>query len=602
LTLQIEPIKLAAMSRIRVLPDQIANQIAAGEVVERPVAVIKELVENSLDAGARNIVVQFRQGGKALMVVEDDGHGMDAEDALLCLERHATSKIQSIHDLQKILSFGFRGEALPSIASVSRFTLRTRTQDALQGTEVIVDGGQLKDRREIGMPVGTVIEVAQLFHTVPVRRKFLKADKTESAHIVQVMRWFALAHPEVGFTVIEDGRTVLRTPSCPGLGERILELNGKSSLDELLFVNDSESTYRISGYVSKIGVSRAGRQDISVFVNHRPIDSRTLSYAILDAYQGYLVKGRYPVATLFLECDPAHVDVNVHPSKREVRFRDDATVRNFVIRTLSRALKVSVAPVEEIPHPLPLILEEPRFSRLRVEEPAQKKAVQMLEARAVVPSPIIAQPVKSIVAPVPPKPVSARRVDWRFIGAFQGSYAVMESVAGGLVLVNVRYARFRILFDAYLKSIEGKTVPVQSLLFPMDWELDPISDAFVSAQRVHLNRFGFGVEPFGRRAYRIIQVPAWLEPEAGLPLLEEMVAQWRDRDLDTARNRDDFTAGFAQSTVRKSIMTGVLEISAEGMNRCIRDLFQCENPLTDPSGRPIFIEMSSNELDRKFHA
>ena len=327
------------MAKVRILPDRVANQIAAGEVIERPAAVVKELVENALDAGATRIEVEFRHGGRSLMRVEDNGQGMSRDDALLALERHATSKIAEATDLDRLASYGFRGEALPSIASVSRFDLQTREAGSDSGTEILVNGGKFVHVRECGRPVGTKIEVTHLFNSVPARRKFLKTDQTEAAHIVHCVRLYALACPGAAFTLIEDGRVIFRSPECRTLEQRIAEIFGRQLAEGLVPIECVEPGLRLGGLIGKPGIGRATRHEMIVFVNARPVDSRTLNYALIESYSESLPKGRYPLAFVFFECDPAAVDVNVHPAKREVRFRSEPQVRGFVIRAVLQRLR-----------------------------------------------------------------------------------------------------------------------------------------------------------------------------------------------------------------------------------------------------------------------
>ena len=376
------------MPSIRILPDRVANQIAAGEVIERPVAVVKELVENSIDAGATRIEVEFRNGGKSYIRIEDNGKGMSPDEALLSLERHATSKIREAADLNEVCSFGFRGEALPSIASVSKFTLRTRTQEWDHGTEILINGGKLIDKKDCGMPVGTVIEVAHLFNSVPARRKFLKTDPTETAHITYNTRLFAVAHPNIAFRVLENGRTVFQSPACDNLRDRIAEIWGRSLADDLIPVDvtDAATGYRLTGLTAKPGVGRATRRELVTLVNRRPIDSRTLGFAVLDAYHGRIQKGRYPPAFLFLEIHPHEVDVNVHPAKREVRFRDDSAIRRFVLNAITETLAASREDVIAQP-------DTPT-------EPPQAVAPK-LEPK---PTPSIAPPALAIAPKLEPKP------------------------------------------------------------------------------------------------------------------------------------------------------------------------------------------------------
>ncbi|MBV9127624.1 MAG: DNA mismatch repair endonuclease MutL, partial [Verrucomicrobia bacterium] len=336
------------MSRIQLLPDAVASQVAAGEVVERPASAVKELVENSLDAGARSIEVAIRGGGATLLRVIDDGHGMDRDDALLCLERHATSKIRTGADLAAIRTLGFRGEALPAIASVSHFRLTTREASALAGTEVLVNGGKIATVREAGAPAGTDIEVRSLFYNLPARRKFLRAATTEAAHIEHALRLLAIGHPAVRFVHRRDERVVFQLPPAARLLDRLRDLCGNAVVEELLPVadlvtrGDGESSgglRKIDGFIGKAGVSRANRADQIVFVNGRPVENVALSQALREGYHTALMKGRHPLTFLFLEIDPAAVDVNVHPAKREVRFREPRQIREALVSAVRRTLE-----------------------------------------------------------------------------------------------------------------------------------------------------------------------------------------------------------------------------------------------------------------------
>src|SRR5882672_5884257 len=349
------------MNRIRLLPEQVANQIAAGEVVERPASVVKELVENSLDAEAGRITVEVQAGGRSLIRVTDDGTGMSRDDALLCLERHATSKIQRAEDLASVATMGFRGEALPSIASVSRFTLTTRERDtdSPEGTQIIINGGKILEVKAAGTAPGTTVEVRQLFFNLPARRKFLRTEETEGAHIQHYLTLAVLAHPHVAFTFQKDGRPVWQLPSVKSgndtaarlaaLRERLRALYGDEKkllpVDfsaEISPPDQTDAVYspavRLWGFMGAPGVSRATREDQHLFINRRPVENRGLNFALLEGYHTALMKGRYPVCCLFLEIDPAAVDVNIHPSKREVKFHREAEVRRFVAQAIRQTL------------------------------------------------------------------------------------------------------------------------------------------------------------------------------------------------------------------------------------------------------------------------
>jgi len=590
------------MSKVRILSDRVANQIAAGEVIERPAAVVKELVENSLDAGATRIEVEFRHGGRSLMRIEDNGHGMSRDDALLALERHATSKISEADDLNRLASFGFRGEALPSIASVSRFTIQTREAASDVGTEILVNGGRMGHVRDCGRPVGTRIEVAQLFNSVPARRKFLKTDQTEAAHIIAGVRLYALAFPQVAFTLIEDGRIIFRSPECTGLVERVAEIFGKQLAEGLVSIEASENGMRVSGLIGRPGTGRATRHEMITFINQRPVDSRALNYALIESYHESLPKGRYPLAFVFFEIDPAAVDVNVHPAKREVRFRSETAVRGFVIRSvLARLREISDFGnrLSETPATLAPVVPAGVASipRLAVIAPA------VVERRAEV---VASRPLGSSAATVPqiqnPKPeirnpAAAPTAAWRWLGLAHGSYALFET-ASGLVVLDRRAAHERIWFERLQDQFKSGTVPSQRLLLPVPLELDPVASALLLARLEFLNGHGFEVVEFGRDFFRIEGLPAWMEPADAEPFVRELLGALRDgrlqdRDVDTAREQ------FARLAAAKAVRLG--DAAGEGeMQALVKQLFACRTPLTSPGGRPTHIELSHGELARRF--
>src|SRR3954471_14141395 len=328
------------MSRIRLLPEILASQVAAGEVIERPASVVKELVENSIDAAARKIEVSVRRGGISMIRVVDDGCGMDRDDALLSLERHATSKIRTAADLAAIATLGFRGEALPSIASISRFRLTTREAGAVAGTEIVVSGGKIETVRDGGEAPGTQIEVRSIFYNLPARRKFLRSENTESRNIEHQLHLQATGHPEIAFAFVRDERVVLQLPAAASLVDRIRDLHGKELVDRLLPVEERDKAkIRIRGLIGQAGVSRQTRAQQLVFVNGRAVENAVLSAALREGYHTALMKGQFPVTFLFLDLDPAAVDVNVHPAKREVRFRDPNSVREAIVAAIRQTLE-----------------------------------------------------------------------------------------------------------------------------------------------------------------------------------------------------------------------------------------------------------------------
>ncbi len=588
------------MATVRILSDRVANQIAAGEVIERPAAVVKELVENALDAGATRIEVEFRHGGRALMRIEDNGHGMTRDDALLALERHATSKIAEASDLDRLHTFGFRGEALPSIASVARFELQTRPADRDAGTEILVNGGKFVHVRECGRPVGTRIEVTHLFNSVPARRKFLKTDQTEAAHIVQCVRLYALASPRVAFTLIEDGREIFRSPECTTLVERVEEIFGRQVADAVVPIESSESGLKLSGLIGRPGVGRATRHEMIVFVNGRPVDSRTLNYALIESYHESLPKGRYPLAFVFFDCDPAAVDVNVHPAKREVRFRSEPQVRSFVIRSVLQRLRELGGPIAPSTTAGPAILPS-GLAPLVVPQ-----AVRPAAAPAVWQPPMVRGTERPAMSPLaPPLPAAPtanpaskiQSLHWRFVGLAHGSYALFETEAG-LVLLDRRAAHERVWFDRLVAQFSEGSVPSQRLLLPLPLELDPIAAALLLDRLKFLNGHGFELAEFGRNFFRVEGVPAWMEPADAEPFLRDILGALRDGRLpegNLALARAELARLAAAKAVRLPGSPGEVELRS-----LLGELFATPTPLTSPSGRPTFIEINHGELARRF--
>jgi DNA mismatch repair protein MutL len=565
----------------------VANQIAAGEVVERPAAVIKELLENSLDAGARRVTVDFSRGGKARMIVEDDGKGMTGDEALLSLERHATSKIQLAADLDRIATFGFRGEALPSIASVARFTMQTRPASAPSGTEIAVNGGKLVHRRDHGMAPGTRIEVANLFHPVPARLKFLKSDETEAAHIVRLVRLYAIAHPEVGFLLREDGREIFRSPGNAPLLDRVREIWGRQVAEEVTIMPAFERPgMRLSGLLGKPGVSRGTRQDLVTVVNGRPVDSRTMAFALTESYHTLIPKGRYPLAFVFLEMDPAWVDVNVHPAKREVRFRDEAKVRNFLIESVLAVLRArgdEGLPPETVPAVAPV-------TPLAVDVPSVSVAVPP-------PGPAAAYVPPTSPAPVSPAHAPAVRLGWRLLSRLREERAVFETPTG-LAVLDLGAAHQRVLYESILAQFTAQKPISQPLLVPLSIELEPLPAAVLKERLPLLTSAGFDFEEYGRNFWRIQALPAWLEPEQALAFVRDLLAEMARREGDFGRPSLAYDA-LAKLAVNKARRKGDGLSDAELME-LVQALFRTAQPGTCPRGRRTYVEWTDADLTRRF--
>jgi len=575
------------MSTIRILEATVANQIAAGEVVERPAAVIKELLENSLDAEARRVTVDFSRGGKAQMIVEDDGKGMTGDEALLSLERHATSKIQLASDLDRITTFGFRGEALPSIASVARFTMQTRPASAPSGTEISINGGKLVHRRDHGMAPGTRIEVSNLFHPVPARLKFLKSDETEAAHIVRLVRLYAIAHPEVGFLLREDGREIFRSPGNAPLLDRVREIWGRQVAGEVTIMPAfARPGMRLSGLLGKPGVSRGTRQDLVTVVNGRPVDSRTMAFALTESYHTLIPKGRYPLAFVFLEMDPAWVDVNVHPAKREVRFRDEAKVRNFLIESVLAVLRAraddglpattipAITPASALTAPVAPTLSSP------IAPGVTTSSIGPTSASAVAPS----------HAPTV-------RLGWRLLSRLREERAVFETPTG-LAILDIGAAHQRVLYESILAQFTAQKPVSQPMLVPLSIELEPLPAAVLKERMPLLSSAGFDFEEYGRNFWRIQALPAWLEPEEALAFVRDLLAEMARREGDFGRPSLAYDA-LARIAVIKARRKGDSLSDAELME-LVQSLFRTVQPGTCPRGRRTYVEWTDADLTRRF--
>jgi len=598
--------------------------VAAGEVVERPASVVKELIENSLDAGARNIDVVILRGGIALVRVIDDGCGMDRDDALLSLERHATSKIRSAVELQAIATLGFRGEALPSIASVSRFRLTTREADAIAGTEILLNGGKIDVVRDGGEAPGTQIEVRSLFYNLPARRKFLRSENTESRNIEHQIHLQAIGHPEIGFSLMRDGRMLFQLPGTATLGHRIRDLYGVELLQRLVEVNGAASAkIRISGFIGQAGLSRQNRSQQLVFVNGRAIESSLITGAVREGYHTALMKGQYAVTFLFLALDPSVVDVNVHPAKREVRFRDPNGVREAVVRCIQETLEHAraawqekfSAPVRSAPATA-LSTKAAADLRLRSEATAPEATHRELPHLQTVAG--VADPggvrAPEIVAQSPrlpercfdsaggapalqQRPDKPAQQQFQIIGVLSKLYVLMEN-SNGLVLVDQHAAHERVLFEELRHRMEQQGVPTQKLLLPQTFDLPPRDADWIEHNLSVLQRIGIGIESFGPNTFKIDSLPSFLDVSDAAQFMREVID-----DLKSAGN-----SASAMRLGEEMIATSVCRHAVKAndplrypeVEKLIRDLLDCDLPYCCPHGRPTMIQISLAELEKKF--
>lgn len=592
---------------IRILDDRVANQIAAGEVIERPAAVVKELLENSLDAGATRVEIEFKNGGKSYIRVEDNGCGMSPDETLMALERHATSKLRDSTDLQHITSLGFRGEALPSIASVSHFCLQSRAEDWGHGSEVRVHNGKIQHQRECGMAPGTRIEVRNLFSGVPARRKFLKTDQTEAAHIVQLVRLHAAARPETAFILIENGRKVFQSPVCPTLKARVAEIWGRRMADDLEVLDSIDGPFgmQLSGLIGRPGIGRSTRREMITIVNGRPVESRTLAYALIEGYHTALPKHKYPAAFLFLNIDPAAVDVNVHPAKREIRFRDESQVRSFVLRSLLQRLRT-------ISHPKAIlsatdagggtaadsVRQLPGDRPGTTVSPAPEVKPQAGRAGAVSgPSGGASQASVSPVDTPPAQAASTAKLEWRYLGSFGEHFSLFDS-GSGLLLLHRRAARQRIEYEAILKAFQQGENHSQRLLFPVPVDLEAVAAGTLHAHMDFFRRRGFGIEEFGRNFFRIVSHPLWLPDVETEGFVRDLLARIAEGEIDPTASEPahEAIARMAVQRIRNQNETG-----GESAARHLAEaLMCCEHPLTCPNGRPTLRELSHRDIGKMF--
>ncbi len=599
------------MSRIRLLPETVASQVAAGEVVERPGSVVKELVENSIDAGARKVDILIRRGGISLMRVIDDGSGMDRDDALLSLERHATSKIRSVSDLEAIGTLGFRGEALPSIASVSRFRLTTREPDAVAGTEIVVNGGKIDIVRDGGEAPGTQVEVRSLFYNVPARRKFLRAENTESRNIEHQLHLQAIGHAQIAFTFTRDDRVAFQLPATATLTDRIRDLYGNQLLQQLVALNGSHSPQiRISGLIGQAGLSRQTRGQQLVFVNGRAIESPLITAAVREGYHTTLMKGQYPVTFLFLELDPGAVDVNVHPAKREVRFRDPNGVREAIARCIQETLARGRADWQEkFRPPAPAPTQPPVDLTLRpqviVPEESHRELPQFESGRSGSPN-RSETPVRLGPIDVNRLPQEAHRDEkakphaqqqFQIIGVLNKLYVLMEN-ADGLVLVDQHAAHERILFEELRRRMEEQGVPAQKLLITQTFELPPRDADWIEQNLSILQKMGIGIESFGPNAFKIDSLPGFLNVTDGAQFMRKVIDDLKsasERSSPLRLGEDMIAKSVCRHAVKANDPLRYLEVE-----KLIQDLLECDLPYCCPHGRPTMIQISNAELEKKF--
>jgi DNA mismatch repair protein MutL len=600
------------MGKITRLPSDLADQIAAGEVVERPASVVKELVENAIDAGARRIAIHVELGGKRQVRVEDDGEGMEPEDARLALERHATSKIRRAEDLAAIQTLGFRGEALPSIASVSHFVLRTRARGRDTGTEIRVNGGVVAAVAEVAAAEGTVVEVHDLFYNLPARRKFMKSDSAESAQVSRVTTQLALAYPEVGFALTSGGRTLLQCPPTAMLRDRLYQLYGDR--DDLLQVHKEAGGLRLNGYIASLAEQGPTRGPQNVFINRRIVKDRTIAHAIITAYSMASIKERNPEVHLFLETPPEAIDVNVHPTKAEVRFRDQSLVHEVVRRGLMDALGAGSAPQLQLrPEVLaqgpvavriPGVLDGGIYPNRWSASPVGSgfsRILQETDDPAAVGSgfnrisqetndPATGNPATTTAAIPEIRPMIP-------LGQFRDTFIVAIDDEA-VVIIDQHVAHERVLFERVMQKLTAGMLESQRLLVPMVMDLPPAAYQALVSRVAELERLGYELDAFGTGTVKVSAVPALLSAEASskalLALGEDLEGLDRGADVQEALQR------IAALTACHAAVKANDRLTYEKMTHILDELRATAYSTVCPHGRPVMLRLTRREIEKNF--
>jgi DNA mismatch repair protein MutL len=581
------------VSKVHRLPAALANQIAAGEVVERPASVVKELIENALDAGARRLNITTEFGGKKLISVEDDGEGMSPEDAALAVERHATSKLATAADLAAILTLGFRGEALPSIASVSHFRLRTRQRGALSGTEIKIDGGVLSSAREVGAPEGTLVEVQDLFYNLPARRKFLKADTAEAAQVSKLVTQLALGYPEVGFTLRNGGRTVIEMPPAASLADRFFQMYKQRP--DLVEVRKQAAGITIHGYVAALGEAGPARGPQHVFVNRRLVRDRTISHAIQQAYSVATIKERSPEVHLFIELPADRVDVNVHPTKAEVRFLDQGLVHEVLRRAIVDALGQTGVP-ELTLSPLYPPSAAPTSGALPLGWGASGAEPGDALGQAI--ERAISSPQDQRVGAVAGRETIANLIrPMTPLGQFRNTF-ILAVDEEGIAIIDQHVAHERILFEQISERLMNGTLESQRLLTPIVLELGAGEHATLKSHAAGFEKFGFAIDDFGGTSIRVSAVPAILDLAACEAALHAAAG-----DLEGLTPGSGLHESLRQLAATMACHAAVKAndpLTRDKMQYLLDELRRTAHSSVCPHGRPVVLRLTRREIERNF--
>jgi len=577
------------MGIIQILPDAVVNKIAAGEIIERPVSIVKEVIENSLDAGATEIRIDIERGGKQLIRVSDNGQGMSEEDAVLAFERHATSKIRSSDDLHQIGTMGFRGEALASIAAVSQVSLRTRKADQEAGLSLFLVNGLCQNKEPVAMPCGTTIEARNLFFNTPARKKFLKSDPAEAGAVAHMLNAFTLAYPEISFHYNQDGREILNCPATKSYRDRVFQIFGAELLENLLEMDETLFHYRLRGFVSSPDALKTNRNYQYFFINRRYVKDKVLANSVYVAYRVYAQTGQYPVAFLFLDMPPAMVDVNVHPAKYEVRFLQQALVQKGIIDSIQKTLNAA--------RPLPSFQLQSEANVPRYSSPELTLPNSFAPASSF---PNSYQPAPS--GPSMQMPASAVRKmpsqgEYKIIGQYDHTYIVMSD-EGGLILIDQHVAHERVLYEELLEAHEQRQIRRQALLIPLILDVNPAQMMLMEDYIEHFRELGLEMEIFGDNTVAIKEIPELLMESnysnAAQRLLNDMERLYRDGLLES------FADEMRKSIACQAAVKINMPLTKEKMEYLVEQLLKTKTPQVCPHGRPIILRISHYEIAKNF--
>lgn len=605
---------------IRLLPDNVANQIAAGEVVQRPASVVKELLENSVDAGAQKVKLIVQEAGKTRLQVIDNGSGMSETDARMAFERHATSKIQSAEDIFTIVTKGFRGEALASIAAVAQVDLKSRKQEEELGTHIKIDGSKVNSQEFCNTQTGTQIEVKNLFYNIPARRNFLKSDNVELRHIIDEFQRVALAHPQVHFDFINNGHSFFSLPGSP-LRQRIVNIFGQKFNEKLVPVNEETPILKLHGFIGKPEFAKKTRGEQFFFANHRFIKNGYLHKAVCTAFEGLLQDGSHPTYFLFLELDPARIDVNIHPTKTEIKFEDEKAIHTIIRTSVKHALgQYNIAPSLDfdtdsrytIPEPegqveAPGILVDPTFNPFEEEKKASQKGGNSFRGSADFKKPVSreSQQWESLLNNLPQieEKVSRqteldtkRETGKKYMQI--GRKYILTSHGDGMIVIHQQRAHERILFERIVAANKSNNIPSQQLLFPQNLSFNASDYALLEELMPLLRELGFDLDKFGKNELVIHGVPLYLENASLERIFDELLENEKNHQ---AQGKDEQTEKMAQIMAKVAAIKTGTDIEQGAMAHLVDELFACESPYVGLSGKAVVVNLNIGDIDKSFN-